>query len=296
MANVPSSSVPKNTEVTSSIDSVSTPLTISVNHPQLHSIDPTAIREFLSNYDSYSRTVIARAKQHQLDNQSKPSTTEITLPVNLKFCVNTQIILSAIELNFIPDVESYDELSDDDLRAYLEQRSVESKEVVNMESLDAIVSRDLRMNMTTRNARARMESLFIAYHGILSRQGVSWVIKENQKLAVSHVLDAIRPIALKDRLSSDLSFSHHEKRKNFQAFMKHAIYVSECFQVCDNGPRKPRAPSNSGASVGSINRSGNPTSGDSNSRAPELPLCLWPPHRARGLRHLLQNCRECPPE
>ena len=165
-----------------------------------------------------------------------------------------------------------------------------------MESLDAIVSRDLRMNMSTRNARSRMESIFIAYHGIISIHDVSWVNKENQKLAISHVLDAIRPIALKDRLGSDLSFSHYDKRKEFQAFIKHAIYVSECFQVRDNGPRNPRAPSNSGASAGSTNRSGNPTSGESTRRASELPLCLWLPHRARGLRHLLKHCGEFLPK
>ena len=156
------------------------------------------------------------------------------MPVNMKFCVNTQLIISEIELSFIPGVESYEELTHDELREYLEQRAVESKEVVNMESLDGIVSRDLRMNMSTRNARARMESLFIAYHGILSKHGVWWIVKEKQKLAVSHVLHAIRPIALKDRLGSDLSFAHHEKKKDFNAFMKHNIYVSECFQVCDN--------------------------------------------------------------
>ena len=68
-----------------------------------------------------------------------------------------------------------------------------------------------------------MECLFVAYHSLLRRNRVAWVIQDNQKAAVSHVLSAVRPISLQNRLRADLDFAHYDSRKDFRKFMAHAL-------------------------------------------------------------------------
>lgn len=80
-----------------------------------------------------------------------------------------------------------------------------------------------------------MEALFAKYITLLRRNGLSWVIEENLKIAVKHVCDAIQPKLLRKRLESDLGFSHVTLRKDFKAFRKHAIRRDDTFQLADNG-------------------------------------------------------------
>lgn len=129
-------------------------------------------------------------------------------------------------------------MTDEQLRAYLDWEAKESKEAVTLEGLVELIEKKLRMNMDNKNAKSRMQGLFADYYSILSQQGVKWIIEENQKLAVTHVLSAIRPQSLKERLESDLSFSHHALRKDIKEFLKHAVKLSEAFQPVDSGPKK----------------------------------------------------------
>ena len=131
-------------------------------------------------------------------------------------------------------------MTDKELRAYLEKEAKESKDAVSLDSLDDIVESELAMSMTNMNARSRMQTLFVDYHSILTRQGIAWTIKYNQKLAITHVLSAVKPKSLRERLQAYLSFSRHDLRKNFQGFLSHAIKLSETFQIVDAVLRKRR--------------------------------------------------------
>ena len=111
-------------------------------------------------------------------------------------------------MGFIENVQSLESLDEVILRKYLDTQAVESKTTITVEDLDDVVDKELSMNMSNRNARSRMQSLFVDYHSLLDRHGLTWIIEENQKLAVAHVLSAIRPVTLRERLTSDLSFSH----------------------------------------------------------------------------------------
>lgn len=52
------------------------------------------------------------------------------------------------------------------------------------------------------------------------------------------VLLAIRLTSLKDRLQSELSFSHHELSKEFPGFMSQAVRLAESSQLVDSGRSK----------------------------------------------------------
>lgn len=137
-------------------------------------------------------------------------------------------------------MEDYSKLTDTDLRKYLDSKAEESKKNLTATDVDIIVDKDLHMDMSIRSARSRMELLFMNYTAILRRNGLKWVLQSNQKLAVQHVLSAIKPQALRKRLESDLEFAHSEVRKDFKKFMAHALSISDAFEIVDNGPSPNR--------------------------------------------------------
>lgn len=182
-----------------------------VSNPRLTEPDPASIRTFLKQYDLYRQTIIARAKQLQPSSEgSSTTTTEVILPMQLKYCVDAKHFSSCIALGFIDGVTSFDAMTDEQLRTYLDKEAEYSKDAVTLEGLDELIEKKLKMNMEKKNARSRMQRLFANYHSLLTENGVKWIIQENQKLAVTHVLSAIRPQPLRERLESDLPFSHHE--------------------------------------------------------------------------------------
>lgn len=184
----------------------------SVEHPRLTRFYAPSIGTFLKRYDQSVNVVHERAGQLMA---SELVTTEVILPGNLHFCVDIEGLESVIALSFINGVSKYEALSSDDLCHFLKSSSEQSKEVVFLEKVDEIVKAELRTNMDDSNAKSRMENLFVSYHALIKRHGLSRILEDNQKFAVYHVLSAIRPNILKERLTSDLEFSHHELRKTF---------------------------------------------------------------------------------
>lgn len=83
------------------------------------------------------------------------------------FCVDVQYPASAIALGSLPDVTTYDELDDDRLRNYLEDGAVESRETTTIDDLDELVERELKMNMSDRNFKSRIEGLLVVYDSLL---------------------------------------------------------------------------------------------------------------------------------
>ena len=137
--------------------------------------------------------------------------------MNLSFRVDPDWLESLVSLGFIEGVTSTKELEDSTLRAYLEAEAEESKEVLNLKTIDEIVNRELRIKMADSNAKFRIRNLFVSDHTILSRNGLLWFFKDSQKVAVTHVLSAIRPATLKERLAGDLDFAHYGLEKTFKA-------------------------------------------------------------------------------
>ena len=82
--------------------------------------------------------------------------------------MDTQHFSTCIELGFIEGDETFDTFTNQQLRNYLDEQAEESKDAVTIEGLDYLVSRELNMNMSNRNAKSRMQGLFSDYHSLLS--------------------------------------------------------------------------------------------------------------------------------
>lgn len=99
-------------------ESSSSQVTVSLNWFRLSSLDPSAIRVFLRNYDSYTQMIVARAKQLTKTSDSNMSSAEAILTVDIKYCVDAQMLSSTIALGFIKDVTDCDALTNAELRKF----------------------------------------------------------------------------------------------------------------------------------------------------------------------------------
>lgn len=112
-----------------------TKLGILLDHLRLLKAYSKSIRSFIKRYDQHSTTVVAQANQLAL----KTLTTEAVKPVDLKFCVDVAFLESAIGFGFFPDVQNHKEITDKQLREFLDSLCEETKKAVTLEQLDKLV-------------------------------------------------------------------------------------------------------------------------------------------------------------
>lgn len=72
-----------------------------------------------------------------------------------------------------------------------------------LEMLDKTFQTELCTNMKDCNANPRMQNLISSYHIILHPNCLGCIVKDSQNVSVAHVLSAIRPQTVNDRLKSD---------------------------------------------------------------------------------------------
>eukprot|EP00171_Calliarthron_tuberculosum_P016133 IDg16133t1 len=112
-------------------------VTTSLNYPTLSKSDSESARRFIRKYDQYVMEVEARHRQI-----APAESTEPARPVALKFCMDPEWKAEAI------------------------------KETVTVYELDCVLRDSLRIDMSDRSAKSRMESLFVSYHKLLHQQGL----------------------------------------------------------------------------------------------------------------------------
>ena len=274
-------------------------MAISVEHPFLHRLEPESIRVFLRKYDAYCRELKSRAAQLSFES-SFPM--EPARPVGLTFCVDAEQLESAVECGMITGVTDVELLTDETLRAHLERKAQQSTTVVTQDDLASLVETQLRMDMKIKSATGRMELLFMDYKSLLRTNGLKWVTTDTPKVAIKHVISAIRPTTLGTRIEQDLGFSHARLKADFSGFMAHAISLSEAFERLDCGHPKTRKSDKDNQNVkkdsnigktGFSSRKAEPSadskSEKNNKRAPPGP-CPLPSCKGKNLIHWAKDC------
>lgn len=97
------------------------------------------------------------------------------------------------------------------MRELLENRAEEAKDDFSLDCLQNIVGGEIRTNIKNSDAKTSMKNLFFSYRKILWRLGLCWIVRDNQKVSVLHVLLNICPQTLKDCRQSDLAFLRDEE-------------------------------------------------------------------------------------
>lgn len=200
----------------------------TVDHLRLQTADASSVRIFLSAYAQYDAKLYRR--ERQLVGQNAVWT-KAAKPGSLKVYVDTEWLQSTVALGFIDNVTAIEDLMQSKLSTLLISKSEESREILSLENLDKRVSQELHMNMPDAHDTSRIQDDLVPYHFILRRSGLSWIIKNNQMIAVYHVLPAIHRTSLQPRVESNLEFYGHNLRKPFKGFIKHVIQYSETSQL-----------------------------------------------------------------
>lgn len=157
---------------------------MTVSNLFLRKPDTASIRAFPNQYDQHFQTVIARAKQIQSAEGTSTTKLEAILSMLLKYCVDAQHFISCMALGFIEKVTSFDKMTFEQLRLYLQSEVEESKDFITVEALEEMGEKKLKINEDKENARSRMQDLFANYLSLLSQQSVRWIMEKNQKRAL----------------------------------------------------------------------------------------------------------------
>jgi hypothetical protein len=132
-----------------------------------------------------------------------------------------------------------------------------------------------------KNSEQRIIMLFADYRGILRNHGLAWIVDENPKPAVNHIVDALKPSILKKRIKDDLTFGHIGLRKDFLGFMRHVIRRAEHYSDYEEptdpyhklGKPNSVTGTNTGTtspSTGSCRGSRNPAANTANTQSTQL--------------------------
>ena len=132
------------------------------------------------------------------------------------YCVDSEQLESAVELEMIEGCTEIKELTDEQLRTYLKIESIDSSMIVTAPDLEQMAQKHVRMDMNIKSAKGRMKLLFIAYKSLLRQKGMSWVTSKNPKTAIRQVISVIKPVQLTTRLEQDIAFSKSDVKDDFQ--------------------------------------------------------------------------------
>jgi hypothetical protein len=73
--------------------------------------------------------------------------------------------------------------------------------------------------MLEKDTEQRIIILFSDYKSLLRVHGLSWIVDENPKVAISNITESLKPAVLKKRIKDDLGLSHADLKKDFLKLM-----------------------------------------------------------------------------
>jgi hypothetical protein len=175
-----------------------TPVFQPITHPVLSRLGQVNIRKFIRARDAYVRAISERKEQEGCGN---------LLSVALRYSFEPDLLLSMIELaQFGEEIDTLDKLKEDHITAWLSKHREAKTESLSLSKLDSLVSKGLHIKMNEKDVSHRVITLFADYTTLLRNNGLSWVIKDKPKIAVSHIVTALRPNPLQKRIQEDLDF------------------------------------------------------------------------------------------
>jgi hypothetical protein len=177
-------------------------ITIAIEYPVLRKLGKHSIRRFLKDRAAYVREIKERTNQED-ENIGKP--------VSLSFSIDSSILERLVDLRqFGPNMDSVDKITEDVLQKRLDAHREVMKDTLSAGQMQSIVTKNLRINMLEKDVEQRIIVLFADYSSLMRTNGLSWVIEQNPKVSIGHIVGVLKPIALQKRLHDYLEFSHPE--------------------------------------------------------------------------------------
>jgi hypothetical protein len=168
-----------------------TPIVANIEHPVLKRLGKSNIRKFLIDRDTYVREIEERSSQ---DNGA------VGRPVSLTFSIDPQVLESLVDLRqFGAEVAAVAEVTDAVLLDWLEKHRDYKKDSFSASQVQTIVARSLRINMAEKDCEQRIIMLFADYQSLLRQNCLAWLVKDNTKMAITHLTNALKPSILKKK-------------------------------------------------------------------------------------------------
>ena len=86
------------------------------------------------------------------------------------------------------------ELTDDQLRTYLDKEAIDSSTIVTAPDLTQMVQKHVCMAMTIKSAKGRMKLQLMSYKSLLRQNGMSLVTTKNPKTDIKQFISVIKPV------------------------------------------------------------------------------------------------------
>jgi hypothetical protein len=119
------------------------------------------------------------------------------------------------------DTDTTGKVTDDHVQTWLNKFQAVKKYILSATQVGVLVSKSLRTRLSEQDPDLRIVLLFSDYTKLLRAQGLTWILTENTKVAVSYIVGALRTLQLQQRIKDDLEFSHKGLNRGFHAFMLH---------------------------------------------------------------------------
>jgi hypothetical protein len=142
------------------------------------------------------------------------------VPATLVSCIDPDLLENLVCLEEIEGRTDANEVVDADLDAWMKKSIGEVAKLSTTDDIAAMVQRKVRTNMQEKDSTMRINQLVSDYLTPSREQGWT-LLKDHPKLAIKHLLSAVKPAQLKEVCENDIQLDQVAIRKDFYGFVKH---------------------------------------------------------------------------
>lgn len=249
-----------------------------ISHPVLRTVDPVKVARFVKEREQYETEVEEKSKE-------VPNLTKASYKVSVdKSLLETMLFLGKFD-SIAPDATSVSDLTDDNIKSLIQSIVTKDDSTFDPKVVDQALS-NVAMSMEIADAEARVFQLVHTVFDRLDGVGYGKFKESNPKKMVRLICEKLKPLQLRRVMERRLDYDE-KLAANLKGFIKIACKEAVSCQTYVTSKRHKDTvpPLHTNADTG-------------NDGAPKpsrkAPVCLWPPHKEKDLRHFLRDCRNCP--
>jgi len=263
--------------------SPSVPVFVPVAAPILKSVDPVQVAVFLKDRDRYEREIAS--KQAEI-----PTLTVLPYTASIDLSLLEDLFFMGKFDKIAPSAEEADNLTDEQIKSFITSLVTRSEDsILNPGVIKAALS-GLKMPMDIADPDARITHYCADFFDRLKSVGCGSFRKDNPDKTIELLVSRLHPAALKREMQERIDFDIR-LQSNVKLFIK--TLVKEAISCQAYNTEKKMNPITASSASGSNPKGRNRRS---EGQQTQLPLCLFPPHKEKGLRHYIRDCRACTKE
>ena len=183
-----------------------------IAHPELCRLGQKRIHAFLRERERYLLHI----------NDAQATGSSISA-ISLKSSLDPDLLLSLVEFDEFDGVISVNELSEEALKNWLDDKETVNFDTLTTTELENSIRPSVRMKINEKDPELRIKALFVDYKTFLRVRRWGDLIHKNAKQSTAHICTLLKPPALKEKIENDLSLSKHDLKKDWMQFYRYAV-------------------------------------------------------------------------